>query len=120
VQNEEPSIDRRVLESLLENLDGDVATLTELATDYLSDAPNQIAELEQSIAQDDVRLLAKAAHTLKSTSMAFGAKAIAAACLEIHQLTRTGSTSSSATNVQFIKDEFARVQTLLKQELKSL
>lgn len=119
MQTAEPTIDRHVLEALLENLDGDVPTLTELANDYLGDAPRLITELEQSLAQADVRLLTKAAHTLKSTSMAFGAKALVAACVEIHHQTQSGTTMNSAAHVQFIKEEFERVRTLLAQQLQS-
>src|SRR6185295_11603483 len=67
-------IDPGVIEGLRE-LGGaeDPGLLVELIDLYLADAPLRMAEIEQSLASGDWKLLERAAHTLKSASANIGA-----------------------------------------------
>jgi len=77
-------IDPAVIEALRE-LGGaeDPGLLVELIDLYLQDAPQRMAEIEQSLASGDWKLLERAAHTLKSASANIGALALSEVCREL-------------------------------------
>ena len=120
MQTPETSLERRTLDVLLENLDGDTATLADLISSFLSDTARLFGELEQAAAQAQPSALNKTAHTLKSTSLAFGANAMAQACMELQRQAGAGSTTGAAAQIQFLKEEFTKVRTLLAQYLQSI
>ena len=82
VQNVEAPLDLHALDSLRDSLDGDVEALIDVVGSYLEDVPQQLAEMQRCIEQSDLPALARAAHTLKGTSQAFGARALVAACVQ--------------------------------------
>jgi HPt (histidine-containing phosphotransfer) domain-containing protein len=110
VQSLEGSIDREIVATLLESLDGDTKILSELIATYLDDTPQRLAEIEQAAERADLHTLARETHTLKSTSMAFGAFALASACSELQRQAAAGSATGGAAQVQVLKEEFARVR----------
>lgn len=124
VQNLEAPLDLRALDSLRDSLDGDVEALTDVIGSYLDDAPQQLAELQRCIEQSDLPALARAAHTFKGTSQAFGARALVAACIELQRQTAADTAASikdaMMAQLQLIRAESERVRASLAQYLKAL
>lgn len=115
----EASIDRRVLDTLLQNLDGDTESLAELVTTYLDDAPKQVEALQQAIADGTANTVERIAHTLKGTSSAFGASILAQTCQKLERSSAAGDISGTVVSLQEIKAELPRVQTYLSAYLKA-
>ena len=84
-------IDREVIDSLLDAVDGDRAFLVELIETWLDDAPRQLALIEAAAAADDLGDLVPPAHTLKSTSASLGATEVAELARVLEHEARSGS-----------------------------
>jgi HPt (histidine-containing phosphotransfer) domain-containing protein len=81
-----PALDQDALDEL--RMLGPEA-FSEIIALYLVDAPTRLAELTDAAQRSDLVALHMAAHTLKSTSHAVGASAVAAAAAELAQLARS-------------------------------
>ena len=72
-------LDSNVLQSLKElGGDDDPGLFLELIDLFLQDAPQRMQEIEQGLADGDIRRLERAAHTLKSSSANIGALSLSA------------------------------------------
>lgn len=118
-----PAIDRDVLDELEQSVGDDRAFLRELVETYLDDAPRQIAALRSGIANGDVELTNRAAHTLKSTSASIGALGLSAMARELQTMTAVETTDAADLSepevtalVEVIATEFESVRA----ELESL
>lgn len=115
----EASIDRRVLDTLLESLDGDAESLAELIQTYLEDAPRQIEALQQAIAEGTSTTVERIAHTLKGTSSAFGASVLSSRCQKLERSSAAGDLNGAVVSLQEIKAELPRVHTTLSAYLRA-
>jgi len=88
--NGEPAIDRAVLERYFPGDGLDPAMLEELARDFLQDTEDRLGRLRESLQQGDSESVAETAHTLKGTTLTFGATALAQALKELERLAREG------------------------------
>jgi len=95
---------------------GLVARLIEL---YLKGSPPLLDALKQASQSGDLAGLDAAAHTLKSSSANVGAMKLRALSAELESQARTQTVTDVAGQVAAIEQEFATVQALLQQELKS-
>jgi HPt (histidine-containing phosphotransfer) domain-containing protein len=84
-------IDREIIDSLLDAVDGDRAFLVELIETWLDDAPRQLALIEAAAVADDLGDLVPPAHTLKSTSASLGATGVADLARVLEHGARSGS-----------------------------
>jgi HPt (histidine-containing phosphotransfer) domain-containing protein len=114
----ERSLDRSVLDTLLENLEGDAVSLAELITAYLEDTPRQIEQLELALEKGDASVVERIAHTIKGTSAAFGAEALAHHCQKLERSATTRNPEAVAAAVLSIKAEIPRVKSSLSEYLK--
>lgn len=87
------ALDHSALEQLRQLFDGD---LSEVICAYLSDAPVQIDSMANAIAQQDHAALARAAHTLRSSSRSLGAHAVAELAISIETLGRANGSFDAA------------------------
>jgi HPt (histidine-containing phosphotransfer) domain-containing protein len=88
-RGEEPILDQGVLQSLEElGGDDDPDLFVELIDLFLQDAPHRIDELRRGLEQGDVKLLERAAHTLKSSSANVGALPLSALCKRMEEHAR--------------------------------
>lgn len=79
-------LDTLVLQALLEVVGGGNAEETNaFIDDYCRDADALYAQLHSSLNQGDIRALAAAAHTFKSTSAQIGAMGLAEQCRQIEE-----------------------------------
>ena len=72
-----PVLDRSVLASLVDAVDGDRAFVVDLVETYLVDAQHQLDELGAALEAGDAAATVRPAHTLKSSSATIGAMAVA-------------------------------------------
>ena len=85
-------IDHRVLERLQVDLgDGDPAIVIELIDMFLSDSPQLLATLRQSLAARAADDFQRAAHTLKSSSATLGAATLAKLSQQLEHIGRTAA-----------------------------
>ena len=66
----------------------DPGLLLEIIGMFLEDAPQRIREIEQGLASGDIKLLERAAHTLKSASANVGAMQLSSVCKRIEEIAR--------------------------------
>jgi HPt (histidine-containing phosphotransfer) domain-containing protein len=113
----EPTIDPTAFAELLENVGGDREFVAELVGTYLSDSPGLFAELRAAIAADDAATARRAAHTLKSTSASFGARALADRCREIELAAAGGQLDGMTEQVDLAEALYRAVATALEAEI---
>ncbi len=106
-------IDQGALDALLASLGGDDEFLAELMQDYFSDAPDQLAAMETSLAGGDGEGLRRAAHSLKSNSTTFGATTLACMCKELEDLGKSGPLDGAGTMIAQAAAEYERVRLAL-------
>ena len=88
-KNDNGAIDMRVIADLRElGGDEDPGLLTELIDLFLTDAPERVREVETGLATGDIKLVERAAHTLKSSSANIGALTLSSMCKRIEELAR--------------------------------
>lgn len=119
MQNMDASIDRRVLDTLLQNLDGDADSLAELIATYLEDAPRQVEALQQAISSGTSGTVERIAHTLKGTSSAFGATILCQTCQKLERSSAAGDLNGAVVSLQEIKAELPRVHSFLSAYVKA-
>src|ERR1044072_5497069 len=93
------------------------ASLIEL---FFEDAQSHIEDLRQAAAEGDAPLLAKKAHSLKSSCGNLGAKKMTAICNEIEAIGRQDSVEGAAALVKELAEEFIRVRRLLESEKQNI
>jgi HPt (histidine-containing phosphotransfer) domain-containing protein len=88
-------LDARVLDSLRElGGDDDPGLLNELIGIFLEDAPLRMKDIETALRNGDIKLLERAAHTLKSSSANIGALGLAGICRRMEDLARAQDADS--------------------------
>lgn len=110
--------DPRALDTLLDSLDGDSEAFNDLIATYLADSAQQLAELQPALERNDLKLIGRIAHTLKSTSLAFGARGLVSACAELQRRSTAGSAEEISAQLPILAHELTRVQAFLSQRLR--
>jgi HPt (histidine-containing phosphotransfer) domain-containing protein len=88
--NDVRALDPGAVEALWELLGGDRDALAELADAFLDEAPNRLAEVRLGAERGDPVLAGRAAHTLKSNALTFGANDLAAVARSIELAVHDG------------------------------
>jgi HPt (histidine-containing phosphotransfer) domain-containing protein len=83
------TIDPQVIESLRElGGEDDPGLVQELIEMFLQDAPKRMSEIQQGLQTGDIKMLERAAHTLKSSSANLGAMTLSGLCKQMEELAR--------------------------------
>ncbi|MCQ6262090.1 Hpt domain-containing protein [Alcanivorax sp. MM125-6] len=98
-----PVLDETVLAELREVMGSDFETLVE---SYGRDGGQRLDALRQAVAQGDADQARQQAHSFKGSSSNLGARRVAAQCLELEQLARTGDLSALAERLDPLEDAF--------------
>jgi histidine phosphotransfer protein HptB len=98
-------IELPALRRLLDVIGGDHDDLSELIDDFLSGAPELVAQMSAAAATADTQALRRAAHTLKSNAQDFGATRLAALCAALEGACREGPCPEAAASVAVIAEE---------------
>jgi PAS domain S-box-containing protein len=96
----------------LRDLGGD-EFLREVIDAFLADAPDQIATLRRSLAEQSTEELRRAAHTLKSNGATLGALEFAELCRTLEQRAKDGELDGAPELVDRIEQEYGRLQEAL-------
>jgi HPt (histidine-containing phosphotransfer) domain-containing protein len=109
-------LDHGVIEGLRE-LGGaeDPGLLVELIDLYLSDAPQRMAEIEESLASGNWSLLERAAHTLKSASANIGALGLSELCKELECQARKRDPQVCSSLYRRSAADLVRVESALRK-----
>jgi HPt (histidine-containing phosphotransfer) domain-containing protein len=109
----EPVIDRATFRTLQESAGADF--VVELVDTFLEEAPAMLAELRSARADADAERFRRAAHSLKSNGMTFGATALGglARALELKGLDAEPATDEAA--IAAIDVAYADAATMLKE-----
>ncbi|MFN7952301.1 MAG: response regulator [bacterium] len=83
---------------------------------YLESAPQLVAALVDAAVREDANALARAAHTLKSSSAFLGAARLASLCRELEALGRAGTLDAARDLVRQVRDTFEPIREALKIE----
>ena len=106
----EPVLDTDALQALRAlGGDDDPSLFIEVIELYLDDARTHVTNLRAALSTGDLRLLERAAHTLKSSSANVGALAFSRLCLELEQAVRAERLQSTPGLVERAEREFQAV-----------
>ena len=100
------TLDPGAVAALCGLLDGDDEALAELVGEMLDEAPQRLADL-----RGDPATAGRAAHTLKSNALTFGALDFAALCRQLEAAAREGAPDGEA--IERIEREWPRVRRAL-------
>ncbi len=92
----------------------DDAALHELVQSFLDETPPLLAELHRAVETGDMGLLRRAAHTLKSSSLDFGAVDLSELCRQLEALGKAGRVQGAMDLVAQVDMEYGRVREALK------
>lgn len=114
--SELPLIDLEAIENLRALNPGDNDEfLREIITIFLEDTPQRIAELDQSLAANDVLTFTRAAHSIKGSSSNLGTLRLREAAEKLEQDSRKTGLGAIAADLAAAKAEFARAQVALRK-----
>ena len=109
------ALDLSVIESLRELGGSDEPGLVlEIIGMFLEDAPARLREIEVACATNDVKLLERASHSLKSASANVGAMQLSSVCRRLEELARTNTTQGVADLVPESRRAWERVAAELR------
>jgi two-component system sensor histidine kinase/response regulator len=98
--------------------DGEVEEETELLHDFLMSAASLLAEIHAAAASANARALEQKAHALKGSCRTLGAEALAAACLALEQVGRTGGMAEVKALGEHAECEYVRLRIALEANLQ--
>jgi two-component system sensor histidine kinase/response regulator len=108
-------LDPAALERLRDMAGGDADFLNEMFATFLDDAPGMLAEMRRSLEKRDAATLRRVAHSLKSNSADFGAKALSDLCREVEMMGKGGTLDGVAEKLASIEAEWIRVRAALER-----
>jgi HPt (histidine-containing phosphotransfer) domain-containing protein len=91
--------------------------IRQLVEIYRANAPRRIEQLKGAVAGGDARMLALAAHTLKTNCAMLGATGMAALCATLEEYGDRGLFDDAAAVLTQVETEFERVLAALAQLL---
>ena len=118
--NRSPVFDSAVFDTLHASVQGDTDFLADLVRDYLVDAQELLDTMQAAVNTEDASLLARTAHSLKSTSQTVGALALADVCATIEQHAHDGELDTAAHHLPNAAASFKAVQDTLRARKSAL
>ena len=110
--DEKPTLDMNVYQQLCMDLgdeDGSAGIIAGLVSDYRTDAKRLVAELHQSLTQNNVEVFQRSAHTLKSKSAMFGALKLSAMSKVLEEMGKARSLAGAAERLAALEAELEKV-----------
>ncbi len=106
-------LDRDALRSLAELLDGDRDAVREIVDAFVEEVPQRLAELRAGSEGNDAACVGRAAHTLKSNALTFGATRLGQLCLELETAARAEDLTRAPGLTGQVEAEWSRVEPAL-------
>ena len=110
-------IDRAKLDDLVETIGGDREFLGELLQTYFDDAPKLLAAMHAALDTGDADEFRRAAHSLKSNSISFGAMQLSRLCKELEDMGKAGTLDGAGGRISSAEEEYARVRAALESAI---
>lgn len=107
------ALDAAAIGTLTEMLGGDAESLREMIDAFLEEGPARLAEARVGIDTGDVTLTGRAAHTLRSNALTFGAFGMAEVARQIETAARAGDLGAAAELLPTLEREWVDVQPSL-------
>jgi HPt (histidine-containing phosphotransfer) domain-containing protein len=108
------TLDEAALAALVDLLGGDSEALADVVDAFLEEAPVRIAEVGSGVDAGDAALTRRAAHTLKSNALTFGAEELAELSREIEARAATGELAQAGELVHPLETEWSAVLPALR------
>lgn len=109
-----PVLDPAQFADLLESVGGDIEFVAELATTFFTEADALMKSIEEGIAADDVELVRRAAHTLKSTSNSLALTALSEVGARLEGLARRGTLAGARDLLAAIHQRYPEARAALE------
>src|SRR5204863_9348665 len=87
--------------------------LPELIAQFLGETPRLLAEMREAIARGDSASLRRLAHTVKTTSVSFGALRLTRCCKELEALSGAGALDGTAEPLAQAESQFEQLRMAL-------
>ena len=100
-----PTLDESAL-ARMRSIAPDDELFGRLVTAFLDNGASLLAQLAEAAGSNDIAVLSRAAHTLKSNAQSFGATDLAALCSELESQARQGAVDDARQKVQAIAVAF--------------
>jgi len=113
------ALDSSALEGLRASV-GDDAFVRELLAAFLDEGPQLLATLRDAVQAGDTDAVRRAAHTLKSHAMTFGATPLEHAARELEARAAEGTLQSAPERVEAVEGAFARARAALETALAAI
>lgn len=114
-------IDPQAIANLRElNPDDNDAFLREIVDIFLEDTPQRIAELDVSLASNDIPRFTRAAHSIKGSSSNVGAMALRAVAEQLEHQSKASGLSGLEPTLASLKSEYERVVAEIRRLLPPL
>ena len=107
------TLDPAAIDALLDLLGGDSEALVEVVDAFLEEAPARIAEAVKGCRAGDATLAGRAAHTLKSNALTFGASRLAEQSRSLEEAARNDDLDAAGGMAAALEEEWSRTRPLL-------
>lgn len=106
-------LDPNALRSLADLLEGDRDAVREIVDAFVEEVPQRLADLRAGSGGKDAARVGRAAHTLKSNALTFGATRLGQLCLELETAARAEDLTRAPGLAGQIEAEWSRVEPAL-------
>lgn len=107
-------IETRSLEQLSELIGGDKAALHELIETFIEEGAEIVAEMKGSLADENLDVLRRSAHSMKSSAQDFGATVLSQLNATLESQCKNGWPDNATTQAEEISQQFFEAQTELQ------
>lgn len=112
-------IDTRLLDQLKELIGGSQESLNELVETFLIEGDEIIADMNASVSSQDLDLLRRSAHSLKSSAQDFGALELSRLSASLESQCRAQWPDDDIEQIQRINNSFQSAASALREFLSS-
>jgi CheY-like chemotaxis protein/HPt (histidine-containing phosphotransfer) domain-containing protein len=109
------SFDTSAIDKLRDLVGGEQSALSELINSYLNDTSNLLRDVHQAIEKDDAELLRRAGHSLKSSSLDFGAPALSKLGKQLEEIGKQKTTANASELLAQAEVQFEPVRVALER-----
>jgi HPt (histidine-containing phosphotransfer) domain-containing protein len=107
--------DTSAIDKLRDLVGGEQSALAELINSYLNDTSTLLRDIHQAIEKDDAELLRRAGHSLKSSSLDFGAPALSKLGKQLEDIGKQKTTANASELLAQAEVQFEPVRVALER-----
>lgn len=109
------TIDHRSLDQLYELIGEDKEALHELIDTFLEEGAEIVAAMKESLATEDLDVLRRSAHSIKSSAQDFGATALSEMNASLESQCKNNWPANAAAQVDNISNQFSNTHVELQR-----